>query len=127
MASGARGLSGHRFSKGWAEDQRVFFATEFSRAPDDIVVTLVSSPEGYLTAEARFRVRAGEPILVKTALSGTDASGAEANLRAELPGWDFDATRAAADVAWNAELGKIDASGGRQRPRPTSTPRSTTR
>ena len=33
--------------------------------------------------------------------------GAEANLAAELPGWDFEATAAAADKAWNDELSKV--------------------
>ena len=33
--------------------------------------------------------------------------GAKANLAAELSGWDFDATAAAADKAWNDELSKV--------------------
>ncbi len=54
----------------------------------------------------------GEQILVKTGIAGTDEAGARGNLSAEMPGWDFDATRREADAAWNAELGKIDVAGG---------------
>ena len=46
-------------------------------------------------------------MLVKVALSPVSIEGAKANLAAELPGWDFDATAAAADKAWNAELSKV--------------------
>ena len=44
---------------------------------------------------------------MKVALSPVSVEGAEANLAAELPGWDFEATAAAADKAWNAELSKV--------------------
>ena len=44
---------------------------------------------------------------LKVALSPVSIEGAKANLAAELPGWDFDATAAAADKAWNDELSKV--------------------
>ena len=34
-----------------------------------------------------------QPLYVKVALSVVDPEGAEKNLEAELPGWDFDKTR----------------------------------
>ncbi|MEL6616936.1 MAG: GH92 family glycosyl hydrolase, partial [Bacteroidota bacterium] len=108
-ASGAV-VTGHRFSKGWASDQRVFFRSEFSRTPEAVYER--DGPEGDRVFLARFRVTAGEQILVKTGIAGTDEAGAALNLSTEHPGWDFDATRRTADAAWNAELGKIDASGG---------------
>ena len=110
-ASGARGLSGHRFSKGWAEDQRVFFATEFSREPDDIVVTLVSSPEGDLTAEARFRVARARRCSSRPPSPGqTNLAPRQPRRGASRLGLRRHTSRRRA--AWNAELGKIDASGG---------------
>ena len=58
-------------------------------------------------ARVDFDTTEGEPLLVKVALSPVSAEGAAANLEAELPGWDFDATAAAATAAWEAELGKV--------------------
>jgi predicted alpha-1,2-mannosidase len=49
---------------------------------------------------------------VKVGVSYTDEEGALANLDAELPGWDFDATRAAARAAWNEALWRILVEGG---------------
>jgi predicted alpha-1,2-mannosidase len=53
-----------------------------------------------------------EPILMKVALSYTSVAGAERNLAAELPHWDFDrVVRESADE-WNAMLGRIEVTGG---------------
>ena len=46
-------------------------------------------------------------MLVKVALSPVSVEGAKANMAAELPGWDFEAAKAAARTAWNQELGKV--------------------
>ena len=100
-------LSGYRSSTGWARDQRVFFRAELSR-PAEAFTLLEKSCYGRLelgkTAE-------GEQILVKVAISPVDTDGAAANMAAELPGWDFDATRAAARTAWNEQLNKIHVEG----------------
>jgi predicted alpha-1,2-mannosidase len=61
---------------------------------------------------AQFPTKAGGQILLKVALSYTSEAGARQNLAAELPGWDFDATRAASTAEWNTMLGRIDVSGG---------------
>ena len=58
-------------------------------------------------ARVDFDTEEGEQLLVKVALSPVSVEGAEANLAAELPGWDFEATAAAADKAWNDELSKV--------------------
>lgn len=52
------------------------------------------------------------PVLLKLAVSYTDAAGAIANLDAELPGWDFDATRRATRAKWDAALARIAVEGG---------------
>jgi len=55
---------------------------------------------------------AGPPVLAKVGISYVSARNAAANLAAEDPGWDFAATRSAAQASWNALLGKIAVSGG---------------
>ena len=94
-------ISGWRYSTGWAKDQRVYFAAEFSK-PFAKFETV-----GDKYARASFSTTDGEQLLVKVALSPVSVEGAETNLAAELPEWDFEATAAAADKAWNDELSKV--------------------
>jgi putative alpha-1,2-mannosidase len=55
---------------------------------------------------------AGDQVQMKVALSFTGPSGARDNMRAEIPGWDFDAVKAASQNLWNRMLGRIDVEGG---------------
>ncbi|MBR0111937.1 MAG: GH92 family glycosyl hydrolase [Bacteroidales bacterium] len=101
------GLEGYRFSSGWAQRQKVFFRAEFSRPAER--VTREPGRRGG-DAYARYQLgktAEGEEILVKVAISPVSVEGAQRNLAAELPGWDFGKVRAAARKAWNRELGKI--------------------
>ena len=93
-------VSGYRHSVGWARRQKDFFVMEFSQP-----VTLEKvdgDTTGVLTLS-----RVAEPLLVKVALSAVSVENAKQNMKAELPGWDFPATVAAARKAWNDELSKI--------------------
>jgi predicted alpha-1,2-mannosidase len=56
---------------------------------------------------ACFDATDGEPVYVKVALSPVSIENAKANMRAELPGWDFEQTLADADQVWDQELNKI--------------------
>ena len=53
-----------------------------------------------------------EPLLMKVALSYTGIGGATNNLKAELPGWDFDKTVQDSYDDWNSWLGRIQVEGG---------------
>lgn len=99
--SGDSRLVGWRYSTGWAKDQPVWFVAEFSRP----FTSFEQVGEHY--ARVNFATAEGEQLMLKVALSPVSIEGAEANLAAELPGWDFDATAAAADAAWNAQLAKV--------------------
>ena len=46
-------------------------------------------------------------ILVKTGISGVSAESAANNLKAELPGWDFEQVRRDAREKWNQQLSRI--------------------
>lgn len=59
-------------------------------------------------------VDAGEQIQMKVALSYTGTDGARRNQQTELPGWNFDAVKAASQARWNQLLGRIDVGGGTQ-------------
>ena len=92
-------VSGYRLSKGWAKDQRVYFTAVFNRPIVGVEGDSVISTLHFAPAEA--------PLMARVALSPVSVENAKANLAAEAPNWDFDAVAAAADKAWNEELGKI--------------------
>ncbi len=102
---GDSALRGYRTSYGWSEDQRVYFYAEFSKPFKDARIHSV----GYRPMYARldFDTEQGEQILVKVGISSVSMEGAESNLRAELPDWDFDGVAHAAHDIWNEELARI--------------------
>lgn len=59
-----------------------------------------------------FATHAGEPVVMRAASSFTGPEGALANLRAEIPGFDFDSARAALADTWERQLGRIGVEGG---------------
>jgi predicted alpha-1,2-mannosidase len=107
-------VAGVRRSSSWARDQVVYFVIRFSRP-------FTTSPEKTIAGRTQafhFGDGGGE-LLVKVAISGVSIEGARKNLDAELPHWDFDVVRRAADAAWEKELSKIRVSGGTREQRVT--------
>lgn len=107
-------ISGYRKSTGWAKDQRTFFTAVFSKPLKGFSVydgldlkpgTSIVARKAY--GMAMFDTRQGESVYVKVALSPVSIENARLNMEAELPGWDFDAAKAAAEKAWNEQLCKI--------------------
>jgi predicted alpha-1,2-mannosidase len=106
---GEREVVGLRRSRSWAQDQIVYFVIRFSRP---FTVSLSGGPGAGVSKRAFSFGTAGGPLLAKVAISAVSIDGARRNLEAEIPGWDFDAVRAAADAAWERELSKILIQGG---------------
>lgn len=61
---------------------------------------------------ANYRLRAGEQLHVKMAVSYVSVENARANMEAECQHWNFDQVRAASQQEWNEWLGRIDVKGG---------------
>lgn len=112
-------LTGMRLSKAWAKKQYVFFVMTFSRPMKEIgfwsddkqkvpgLLTSIDNSQN-LKAFFTFDVKDNPDLYVKVAISPVSVEGARRNLEVELPGWDFKATRRAAESKWNGELGRID-------------------
>ncbi len=109
-------LVGYRFSKGWAPKQRLFFAAVFSKPIRQFTSLQLTDSLGHTTPAATgnrikgvvtFATEAGEKVKLKVGISPVSTANAQANIRAELPGWNFEKVAAAADVAWNQELQKV--------------------
>ena len=109
-------VTGLRRSKAWADDQYVYFVIEFSVPFTNSVIWINDKPmmDG-MTAEGKdlkayfqFNKMDKPVIMAKVAISAVSMEGAQRNLKAELPGWDFEKVRTAAQIKWNAALGKIE-------------------
>lgn len=93
-------LVGHRFSKGWANDQRVFFVADFSQA-----VKMEEAGKGRWVITA---ADVTKPLLVKVGLSAVSVANAKENLSVEIPAWNFNGVVAQAKDTWNKALSAID-------------------
>lgn len=107
-------LAGYRYSSGWAEHQRIYFSVVFSKSiqqvslyDDQTLVVGTSANGANLKGVVSFATQAGDQVSMKVGISPVSAENALANIRAELPHWNFDQVVADADVAWNRELNKV--------------------
>lgn len=106
-------LMGYRFSHGWAQDQRVYFRSRFSRRPDSIALVpseSFSEGEPVVSYDARlyYRVEAGDQLIIATALSGVDELGATQNLESEAAHLDFDRHLKVNARRWHSRLSSIE-------------------
>lgn len=109
-----RTLEGVRKSRGWANDQRVYFVIEFSQdcqvlAGNHKFTPLengqqISGDSCYLWIDFG---KATNKILAKVSISSANTEGAMANLEKELPHWSFDKVKRDAKHLWKRELEKI--------------------
>lgn len=104
-------------TQGWAHFHSVSYRVTFSEPmtkiyqyidgkmrSDSLFLKLHSDKD--LKFHYRFK-ESDKPLLVKVALSPVDVEGAEKNMEAELPGWNFDQVRAESADIWNKALNKI--------------------
>ena len=68
-------------------------------------------PSAQRDVYAGFDLKPGETLQVRIGTSFTSVDEARRNLAAEIPGWSFDQTAAAARAAWEASLGAIQIGG----------------
>ncbi len=111
-------LTGYRFSKGWARDQRVYFAIEFSTPfsdemaiKDEILVTDgkgKKNPVKRSKAKFNFNLSEKNELLVKVGISSASIDGALKSIAVENPDWDFEKIKMNASEKWQQQLNKID-------------------
>lgn len=105
---------GYRKSKGWANDQWVYFAIETEKPVKNFATIkggLLSDGQEVSGKDARaaltFDVKAGEAIRMKVGLSSASIDGAKKSVQQEITHWDFNKARLAAEARWETELQKI--------------------
>ena len=107
-------LAGHA-TNAWGAGRQMYIALEFSRPfdrvdfyQDDKQVDAGSALKGKnLKAVVNFKTHADEQILIKAGISGVSTAGAQRNLAAEIPRWDFAGVQRIAEERWRHELSKI--------------------
>ena len=120
-----RTLRGLKHSTGWSNDHRTYFHLEFSSpfTLEYVVADGQLSPrENNYSGQDVWAILSfkelsdQEALLAKVAISPVDEEGARRNLQSEIPHWDFEKIRSAAEDTWRNALGKIhiDASGEEQ-------------
>jgi predicted alpha-1,2-mannosidase len=76
---------------------------------DATATPALTGPDGaYLT----FNTTSSQTVLAKVGISYVSTANAVSNLNSENAGWNFAATRAATQTAWNNLLGKVGVGGG---------------
>jgi predicted alpha-1,2-mannosidase len=107
---GKDGLAGVVRSGGFCtmdDDYALYFAIRFDRP-----VAAYGAWAGHAAGASVTFPPGGGPLLVKVGISFVSVANAEANLDAEIAGWDFDAVHAQAKAAWSQLLNRVEAEGG---------------
>lgn len=120
-------VTGYRQTNGWARTRTVYFALSFSKPFKAYGRQSLDKPQVYkgfwgkfdqtknfpeiagkkIRMYFDFDTQEGEKVKLKMALSPVSQENALANMRTEVPHWDFDRVKAHAQTAWNKELNKI--------------------
>ena len=119
-------IVGYRQTNGWARTRTVYFAMEFSKPftsygfknfgeedykgfwrKFDQTKNFPEMAGKQIRAYFDFDTAANEKVKIKFALSPVSTNGAIANLRSEIPHWDFERIKRESQAEWNRELSKV--------------------
>jgi predicted alpha-1,2-mannosidase len=111
-------IRGYRRSRGWADDQSVYFYAKFSKPFKSYGIALndqvQSGKDKVVGKNVKMYITFDNPgeVISKVGISDVSAEGALKNLDAEVPGFDYKKVERDAKTAWNKELSKIEVDGG---------------
>src|SRR6478735_3201981 len=120
-------ITGYRQTNGWSRTRTVYFAMTFSKPIVEYGCRDYSKKQVYkgfwrkfdqtknfpdlagkqLRMYFDFKTTTNEKVKIKFALSPVSTKNAIENMKAEIPHWDFEKTKAEAQQLWNVELNKI--------------------
>lgn len=107
-------IRGYRYSKGWASNQKVYFAAKLDRPLDSIQVHTNNTPTGNqgkgeaVYAHLYFQTNNTQQVNLAVALSPTSMEQAQNTLSQAVESYTFEVARAQAQEKWNKELAKIN-------------------
>lgn len=107
-------IIGARFSKAWANNQKLYFAIRLSEPVRKVFMylddTLSSMPGMCLGTNVKAILLLNPQttkFLIKVGISATSVENARKNLETEIPGWSFENVYNQAHDAWRSELERI--------------------
>jgi predicted alpha-1,2-mannosidase len=119
-------VTGFHLVNGWAKERYLYFAAEYSRPYDNFGIMMDGKRVVYNTYRFRSAYEAAGPdlqyfmtyntekdpvVMVKVGISAVSSENALANLKAEIPGWDFDKVVRDARAEWSSEMRKVTIEG----------------
>jgi len=110
-------IEGYRFVKGWSPLRKTFFYAKTNKPIkrlDTFMNETLSGQNELQAKQVKGVLTFGdevEDIELKVALSPVSCSNAQMNMEQELTGWDFNATKMAAQQKWNKQLSQITIDG----------------
>ena len=106
-------ISGTRFSKGWAQNQKVFFVAKFSKPitsykifADGNLTDKKTVKSTKTTTQLFFDTDAKNELQVKVALSSVSVENAKDNL--DTPDFNFESVKTAAESSWEKALSSFN-------------------
>ena len=106
-------IKGYRTSSGWAKKQQVFFAIKSSvpikmfNIYDNTKPINGKKGKGEAIKGLISFAQAPKEVSLKVGISPVSSENALANIKAEIPNWDFDNIKQQASDKWEKELAKI--------------------
>ena len=104
-------ISGYRFSKGWANNQKVFFVAEFSKpiihynlVANQKTVDATNVKAQKTKSQLFFNSENSDELLIKVAVSSVSINNAKENLDSDL---NFENTKTKANTTWETALSNI--------------------
>ena len=107
-------IEGIQKTKGWASDHLIAYRIEFAEPFEKLIVYSENKKTEQTELIGRdiklhfSFAKSAKPLLVKVALSVVDEKGAEKNMSAELPAWDFESTVENSKNEWRKALQGIE-------------------
>jgi len=103
-------IIGYRFSRGWARDQKLWFAISSSEKFSSFQIDSAADNKEAVSKniKANISFAAGtKKVLWKIGISPVSTENALLNIKEEIPHWQFERTVAATEQKWEKELSKI--------------------
>ncbi|WP_321436472.1 GH92 family glycosyl hydrolase [uncultured Bacteroides sp.] len=120
--TGINEISGMRRTRGWVDNQYVYFVAQFSQPIQSLsffnegkkVLDNTTLKGKNIQAVAGFNSNDKKPIVVKVGLSIVSRENARENLQHDVSGFDFEAVRNTSFNEWDKALAAFQVTGGRQ-------------
>ena len=109
-------ITGFRYSTGWAQNQKTFFAIRFSEpmlaydliSSDNLVYDAATSIEGkHVKGIIRFFPDENQELMMKVGISAVSEENALISINNEMQDWDFELIKDNTQSAWNEKLNSI--------------------